>query len=202
MTITPESWEQQLRDAAHAIPDTFDDIGDTEGQPDGITNDSHDLPTPANAARRTYEFLSWFGDGIVYGGEDDQPPLYARDLEALRKEHERVDGLEAINRELRAENARLRAAGQRIADKLHGSYGLRIVADELRAALSEPAADTTPDDEPRYARIHVRPSLDADAWPVVERVPGGWQSGQHHYPDSDVLQVIPLPIHAPTTEES
>lgn len=27
--------------------DAFEDIGDTEGQPDGITNDSHDLPTPA-----------------------------------------------------------------------------------------------------------------------------------------------------------
>lgn len=84
MTDTPAaSCEQQLHDAAHAIPDTdtIDDIGDTEGQPDGITNDSHDLPMPANAASRIYEFLSWFGDGIVYGGEGDQPPLYARDLD-------------------------------------------------------------------------------------------------------------------------
>jgi hypothetical protein len=29
------------------------------------------------------------------------------------------------------------------------------------------------------------------SWPIVERVPGGWQSGEHHYPDKDVVSVTP-----------
>lgn len=59
-------------------------------QPDGIDGDSYDLPDPARAAERVGEFLSWYGDGRLYpcvlpGTEDEMPPLFARDLEALRK---------------------------------------------------------------------------------------------------------------------
>lgn len=46
----------------------------------------------------------------------------------------------------------------------------------------------------RYARIHIQPRPGVDSWPVVERVHGGWQSGEHHYPDDMVLDVKPLPI--------
>jgi hypothetical protein len=46
---------------------------------------------------------------------------------------------------------------------------------------------------PRYAVIHV-PTPDGFAWPIVERVAGGWQSGAHHYPDSIVLDVRPLTL--------
>jgi hypothetical protein len=45
-----------------------------------------------------------------------------------------------------------------------------------------------------FARIHVRSGEDGHAWPVVERVAGGWQSGAHHYPDAEVLDVRQLPL--------
>ena len=48
--------------------------------------------------------------------------------------------------------------------------------------------------EPRYAVIHVKPTPTSDAWPIVERTHGGWQSGSHHYPDVDVLDVRPLAL--------
>lgn len=53
----------------------------TPEQPDGIADDSTDLPDPVRAAERVNAFLAWFGDGLV--GEGDDTPLYARDLQAL-----------------------------------------------------------------------------------------------------------------------
>lgn len=58
----------------------------TAEQPDGITDDSYDLPDPARAAERVNAFLAFYGDGLVEGQEDGEgqwPPLYARDLQAL-----------------------------------------------------------------------------------------------------------------------
>lgn len=59
-------------------------------QPDGIADDSHDLPDVARAAERVDRFLQAYGDGLVgvlvspeY--QDAMPPLYARDLEALSR---------------------------------------------------------------------------------------------------------------------
>lgn len=49
---------------------------------------------------------------------------------------------------------------------------------------------------PRYAVIHVQ-RANGHAWPIVERVVGGWQSGAHHYPDRDVLSVKPLALAPP-----
>jgi hypothetical protein len=44
------------------------------------------MPPPDSAARRIIEFVSWFGDGeIIPEDEPDNPPLYARDLEAAAK---------------------------------------------------------------------------------------------------------------------
>ncbi|UKD50863.1 hypothetical protein L3Q65_00795 (plasmid) [Amycolatopsis sp. FU40] len=65
----------------------------------------------------------------------------------------------------------------------------------------DPAAYAlVPGEPPSYAIIHVAPKPGLEAWPVVERVPGGWQSGVHHYPDEDVIDVsTPLrlvPEHA------
>lgn len=56
---------------------------DLPGQPDGITDDSRDLPNPVNAAERVRNYISAFGDGLydVFGGA----PLYGRDLEALTR---------------------------------------------------------------------------------------------------------------------
>lgn len=50
-------------------------------------------------------------------------------------------------------------------------------------------------EHPRYAIIHVR-SDHGEAWPIVERTIGGWQSGVHHYPDAEVLDVRPLVLVA------
>jgi hypothetical protein len=47
-------------------------------------------------------------------------------------------------------------------------------------------------DHPAYAIIHVKETPTCDAWPIVERVPDGWQSGVHHYDDEDVLDLTPL----------
>ncbi|MEV6897482.1 hypothetical protein [Amycolatopsis sp. NPDC051372] len=57
-------------------------------QPDGIEDDSYDLPDKARAAGRVNEFLAWYGDGrlhpcVLPGTEDEMPPLFARDLQAL-----------------------------------------------------------------------------------------------------------------------
>jgi hypothetical protein len=52
-------------------------------QPDGIADDSHDLPDPARAAERVNEFLAWYGDGRIDLDDDLHPPLFARDLQAL-----------------------------------------------------------------------------------------------------------------------
>ncbi|QDG65815.1 hypothetical protein NIBR502772_05940 [Pseudarthrobacter sp. NIBRBAC000502772] len=43
------------------------------------------LPPAEAAATRIREFVSWFGDGQVYTGDVNSPPLYARDLEALAR---------------------------------------------------------------------------------------------------------------------
>ena len=54
----------------------------------------------------------------------------------------------------------------------------------------------------RIALIHVSPRPGSDAWPIVERVAGGWQSGEHHYADADVPDVHDLDLtrYAPATE--
>jgi hypothetical protein len=55
-------------------------------QPDGIAEDSSDLPNPGRAVRRVLAFLEAWGDGLILnalGSAPDPYPLYARDLEAL-----------------------------------------------------------------------------------------------------------------------
>lgn len=60
-------------------------------QPDGIEEDSHDVPAPEKAAERVKEFVSEFGDGIVMAV--NRQPLYSRDIWALAKYH--LDLIEA-----------------------------------------------------------------------------------------------------------
>ena len=64
-------------------------------QPEGIADDSHDLPTLEGATKRVRAYLEAFGDGVVdatptgawwTGGE--VRPLYARDLETLARHAE------------------------------------------------------------------------------------------------------------------
>lgn len=52
-------------------------------QPDGIDDESRDLPDPARAAERVRAYIANCGDGLydVVGGT----PLYGRDLEAITR---------------------------------------------------------------------------------------------------------------------
>lgn len=78
-------------------------------QPDGIEDDSRDLPTVTRAARRVRAFISEWGDGLI--DEAGRRPLYARDVFALVRAaevaQERADEIER----LRAEVRRLRQGG-------------------------------------------------------------------------------------------
>lgn len=73
---------------APAIPD----------QPDGIEDDSYDLPDPHRAATRVRDWIGAWGDGLI--NTADGHPLYARDLEAIcRAIQSPVDGVgELIDR--------------------------------------------------------------------------------------------------------
>lgn len=50
-------------------------------QPDGIEDDSPDLPDPHRAAHRVIAYITAWGDGLI--DTADGKPLYARDLVAL-----------------------------------------------------------------------------------------------------------------------
>ncbi|MCW2897880.1 MAG: hypothetical protein JWO67_145 [Streptosporangiaceae bacterium] len=66
---------------------------DLPDQPDGIEDDSRDLPNPVRAAERVDEYICASGDGLydIQGGA----PLYARDLEAItRAVRDRATALE------------------------------------------------------------------------------------------------------------
>jgi hypothetical protein len=87
--------------AAHAVAVAFAVLNDqslaaavdhtdrADGYPDdppGIDPQSSDMPAVADAAERVIAFISWFGDGRILPDADEQgPPLYARDLEALTR---------------------------------------------------------------------------------------------------------------------
>lgn len=51
--------------------------------PDGIDHDTSDLPTVARASRRVRAYITEWGDGII--DVANRRPLYARDVEALRR---------------------------------------------------------------------------------------------------------------------
>jgi hypothetical protein len=62
------------------VPDRFAGFPD---QPDGIDEDSNDLPELAAAADRVGAYIAAWGDGLY--DVEAGCPLYARDLEALRQ---------------------------------------------------------------------------------------------------------------------
>lgn len=71
------------------------------GQPDGIEDDSRDLPSPVRAAKRLREYIAANGDGIY--DVIDGHPLYTRDLESLRRAGEQVGNLVTELAELRGQ---------------------------------------------------------------------------------------------------
>ncbi|MEV1013721.1 hypothetical protein AB0I89_23510 [Micromonospora sp. NPDC049801] len=93
-------------------------------QPDGIEDDSRDLPEPAAAAERVRDYTTEFGDGIL--NVIDGHPLYARDLEALaRSAWAKAHGVTAPAENLtcvqagrvRGDNESLRRANQAFVDE-------------------------------------------------------------------------------------
>ncbi len=72
------------------------------GQPDGIEDESRDLPDPVSAAERIIAYVEAFGDGL-YDAVDGQP-LYGRDLCSVA---------EAV-KELSRQRDQLRAQAQRM----------------------------------------------------------------------------------------
>ncbi|MFI6160366.1 hypothetical protein ACIA59_10500 [Micromonospora haikouensis] len=71
----------RVEGAASCIALTHVDV--IPGQPDDIEDDSRDLPNLYVAAERVGEYIAANGDGIY--DVIDGHPLYARDLEALRR---------------------------------------------------------------------------------------------------------------------
>lgn len=65
-------------------------------QPDGIEDDSYELPDPIDAAKRIREYISAWGDGLI--DIADGQPLYARDLEAIARVVLGEQGRQAVAR--------------------------------------------------------------------------------------------------------
>jgi hypothetical protein len=101
------------------------------GQPDGIEDDSYDLPAPAAAAERVRAYVSEFGDGLydVCGGA----PLYGRDLEALCRAAARLKDLDYYVRRLTQD-----AAG----DQLDLEPSDKVTVAQIREALDLAARAT------------------------------------------------------------
>lgn len=72
-----EAWQEVVA----ASDDRFRRIADIPEQPDGINDDSRDMPEPREAAKRVMLFVAASGDGL-YDARDGHP-LYGRDLEVL-----------------------------------------------------------------------------------------------------------------------
>jgi hypothetical protein len=85
-------------------------------QPDGIDEYSRDYPDVARAARRVNAWIREWGDGLIQ--VTNRRPLYARDLEALRRAAESVAGFQALEESLIAECNRLRAEADRLRETL------------------------------------------------------------------------------------
>ena len=67
-------------------------------QPDGIADDTTDLPDPKRAARRVRAYIERCGDGLY--DVVDRRPLYARDVYALTKAADKLAELSAENERL------------------------------------------------------------------------------------------------------
>ena len=71
------------------MSETRDPVDNQDQPPEVDIHDSTKRLPPADAAaERIREFVSWFGDGEVLGNAygKTNPPLYARDLEAVTRD--------------------------------------------------------------------------------------------------------------------
>ncbi|MFI6228911.1 hypothetical protein ACIBCR_16530 [Micromonospora echinospora] len=113
----------RVRNQSSCIALTHVDV--IPGQPDDIDDDSHDLPEVAAAAERVGAYIAANGDGIY--DLIDGHPLYARDLEALRRAGTTVAGLRSMVTEQGTEVDRLRAELEQT----------RAIADAARALVAK-----------------------------------------------------------------
>ena len=89
-------------------------------QPDGIADDSRDLPELGRAAERVGNYIAANGDGIY--DVIDGHPLYARDMEALRRAADMVwvaEQYKAAAEQYKAALGETTAQVADLADKLH-----------------------------------------------------------------------------------
>jgi hypothetical protein len=63
---------------------------DIPGQPDGIHDDSRDLPVASKAIPRIRAYVTEFGDGLY--DSINGAPLYGRDLEAVCRQLDQLSG--------------------------------------------------------------------------------------------------------------
>jgi hypothetical protein len=113
---------------------TQDQIDAIPGQPDGIEDDSRDMPDPARAAGRILTYVETFGDGL-YSVASDGSPLYGRDLcsvaQAVKKLLAELDQLRGQYDTLLEDAERFRALARSMADE----------RDRLRVQASQSDAD-------------------------------------------------------------
>lgn len=113
---------------------TQDQIDAIPGQPDGIEDDSRDMPDPARAAERILTYVETFGDGL-YSVASDGSPLYGRDLcsvaQAVKKLLAELDQLRGQYDTLLEDAERFRALARSMADE----------RDRLRVQASQSDAD-------------------------------------------------------------
>ncbi|QXV57424.1 hypothetical protein [Amycolatopsis sp. TNS106] len=157
-------------------------IDDAE-QPDGIEDDSRDLPNPAPAADRVREFLSWHGDGRIYL-DDRHPPLFARDLQALADNARRPDVVSDFVAERHDFTIALKNCRESIGDYYRWQGHVearRQLSERLAAAAQTPAAIPT---DPNYfrhcdwpgclraydVRTGPNPKVDGEPWILIRSI--------------------------------
>ncbi|NIL40489.1 hypothetical protein HCB17_04380 [Salinispora arenicola] len=113
----------------HVQPTSEDQL--IPDQPDGISNDSRDLPDPHRAVTRIREWIATWGDGLI--DTADGCPLYARDLEAVTR---------AVLATPATETAPSHTAAELIDQLAADRDQARAALADVRAASTAPATAT------------------------------------------------------------
>jgi len=190
----PESWEQQLHDAAHATPDNLRNRLYAESWSDGTGHRAVDLDRAADIAHAEVERLTAERAALwhllrkqarkVRTWRRRANTAVTEAVEQTARDMQRAGQLRREHDEARAEVDRLRsriADAHKVADRLQNNYLLPIMADALRDALDGPQSDPAREtalDEMAYesARETTAP---ADYWPINtrEETPRGPKTG-------------------------
>lgn len=180
----PESWEQQLHDAANTIPDSLRSRLYAESWSDGTGRRAVDLDRAADIAHAEVERLTAERAALwhllrkqarkVRTWRRRANTAVTEAVEQTARDMQRAGQLRREHDEARAEVDRLRsriADAHKVADRLQNNYVLPIMADALRDALdgpqSDPARETALDE---MAYESARETVDFAAhWPINTR---------------------------------